>query len=68
MSNINQSECFGVFNLYYKHLAGRLQPPRYMGPANHFCVIIGAWAHILALLALLAHSLALRMDRITAIG
>jgi hypothetical protein len=33
-------------------------------------VIIGAWAHILALLALLAllaHSLALRMDRITAI-
>jgi hypothetical protein len=35
-----------------------------MGPANHFFVIVGAWAHILALLALLA----LRMDRLPAIG
>jgi hypothetical protein len=32
--------------------------------SNHKCVIVGAWAHILALLALLA----LRMDRPAAIS
>jgi len=70
MSNIDRNDCFGVLNLYCKHLGERLQPWVTPAPFNHIFVIVGALAHILALLALLAllaHSLALRMDRIRAI-